>query len=85
VTFLPQHNNCDNVRRYQKCADMMLEMRQTHDACSNFLEAAVSLCVCVCVCVCVLPNSSSSRCSCALKSAIFQPRSSATSRRAEYR
>jgi hypothetical protein len=57
VTLLPQHNNCDNVRRYQKCADMMLEMRQTHDACTSFLEAAVS--VCVCLCVCVLPNSCS--------------------------
>jgi len=54
VTFLPQPNhNRDNVRRYQKCADMMLEMRQTHDACSNFLEAAVSLCVCLCLCLCV--------------------------------
>lgn len=60
VTFLPQPNhNCDNVRRYQKCADMMLEMRQTHDACNSFLEAAVSLCVCVSVCL--LPNSCSSR------------------------
>ena len=27
--------------RYQKCAEMMLEMKQTHDACSSFLEAAV--------------------------------------------
>ena len=24
-----------------KCAEMMLEMKQNHDACNNFLEAAV--------------------------------------------
>ncbi len=26
---------------YVKCAEMMLEMKQNHDACNNFLEAAV--------------------------------------------
>lgn len=84
VTFLPQPNhNRDHVRRYQKCADMMLEMRQTHDACNSFLEAAVSLCVCVCLSV--AQQLFLSRCRCALRSAIFQRRSSATRRRAEYR
>ncbi len=29
------------LNSYVKCAEMMLEMKQTHDACSNFLEAAV--------------------------------------------
>jgi hypothetical protein len=36
----PQHRN-DTLNSYVKCAEMMLEMKQNHDACNNFLEAAV--------------------------------------------
>ncbi len=38
---VPEMEKCNNLRSYQKCAEMMLEMKQSHDASSNFLEAAV--------------------------------------------
>ena len=38
---VPEMEKCNILRSYQKCAEMMLEMKQSHDASSNFLEAAV--------------------------------------------
>ena len=38
---VPEMEKCNMLRSYQKCAEMMLEMKQSHDASSNFLEAAV--------------------------------------------
>ena len=46
ATRAQKAKRCDAAGRYQKCAEMMLEMKQMHDACSSFLEAAVSRCAC---------------------------------------